>query len=269
MGRDSGTRRTAAHALASIAIVLIGAFWSRDVRAASIEVTESPPGTFHIEVTTDVVFDTLIVGVNGDVADGVNLVPIHEQLGSRQIVSTSNGFRLLSPLGSPESVGVIQPGISHDIELTYGVTNPVPGEWIDGLDSVPFLGFRLVSGPGDAHAQFLYRGATVDEATQDIHLVDIPGDYNHNGLVDAADYVVWRHTLGQTGPGLAADGDGNQQIDASDYTVWKMSFGEATGGSGLVHVPVPEPATSLMLIVAIAAIRCRRHATVDAPARTR
>ncbi len=103
-------------------------------------------------MTTDIVFDTLIVGVNGNVADGVNLVPVHEQLAARQIVSTSNGFRLLSPLGSPESDGVIEPGISHDIELTYGVTNPVPGEWIDGLDSVPFLGFRLVSGSGNATA---------------------------------------------------------------------------------------------------------------------
>ena len=28
-----------------------------------------------------------------------------------------------------------------------------------------------------------------------------PGDYNNNGLIDAADYVVWRQTLGQTAPG--------------------------------------------------------------------
>ena len=30
----------------------------------------------------------------------------------------------------------------------------------------------------------------------------IPGDYNRNGNVDAADYVVWRKTLGQAGTGL-------------------------------------------------------------------
>ena len=30
-------------------------------------------------------------------------------------------------------------------------------------------------------------------------LVTIVGDYNHNGIVDAADYTVWRDTLGQTG----------------------------------------------------------------------
>ena len=36
-----------------------------------------------------------------------------------------------------------------------------------------------------------------------------PGDYNQNGFVDAADYVVWRDTLGQMGAGLAADGNNN------------------------------------------------------------
>ena len=47
----------------------------------------------------------------------------------------------------------------------------------------------------------------------------LPGDYNHNGIVDAADYVVWRDTLGQSGTGLAADGNGNHQIDSGDYDV--------------------------------------------------
>ena len=37
----------------------------------------------------------------------------------------------------------------------------------------------------------------------------IAGDYNKNGVVNAADYVVWRNSMGQTGWGLAADGDLN------------------------------------------------------------
>ncbi len=45
------------------------------------------------------------------------------------------------------------------------------------------------------------------------------GDYNFNGVVDAADYVVWRDTLGQSGVGLAADGNGDSQIDAADYGI--------------------------------------------------
>ena len=30
--------------------------------------------------------------------------------------------------------------------------------------------------------------------------VTLAGDYNRNGVVDAADYTVWRNTLGQIGP---------------------------------------------------------------------
>ncbi|MCA9239657.1 MAG: glycoside hydrolase family 16 protein, partial [Planctomycetales bacterium] len=35
------------------------------------------------------------------------------------------------------------------------------------------------------------------------------GDYNADGVTDAADYVVWRDTLGEAGAQLPADGDGD------------------------------------------------------------
>jgi hypothetical protein len=60
----------------------------------------------------------------------------------------------------------------------------------------------------------------------------LTGDYNTNGTVDAADYVLWRDTLGQMGPGLAADGSANNHIDAGDYEVWRAQFGKPAIGSG-------------------------------------
>jgi uncharacterized protein YkwD len=82
------------------------------------------------------------------------------------------------------------------------------------------------------------------------------GDYNQNGVVDAADYLVWRNTLGQTGASLAADGNASGVIDAGDYDVWRANFGRpATTGDAADHlsshavVSAPEPA-SLMLILA-------------------
>ena len=39
---------------------------------------------------------------------------------------------------------------------------------------------------------------------------DLPGDYNHNGIVDAADYVVWRKGLGTT-------------YTQADYDVWRAT----------------------------------------------
>jgi 3-phytase len=56
----------------------------------------------------------------------------------------------------------------------------------------------------------------------------LPGDYNLNGRVDAADYTLWRDTMGSTVQTFAgADGNGNGRIDADDYDVWKTNFGRS------------------------------------------
>lgn len=63
--------------------------------------------------------------------------------------------------------------------------------------------------------------------------VNALGDYNRDAAIGAADYVVWRKTLGRTGitPFSGADGSGNGSIGPEDYTIWRSNFG-ATGGAG-------------------------------------
>ncbi len=87
------------------------------------------------------------------------------------------------------------------------------------------------------------------------------GDYNEDGKVDAADYTVWRNSLGQSvALGTMADGDGNGTIDTGDYAIWKAHFGESVaigsgGGSGVADVGVPEPsALGLATLGALAGI---------------
>ena len=83
---------------------------------------------------------------------------------------------------------------------------------------------------------------------------ELVGDYNHNGVVDAADYVVWRDSLGANGEGLAADGNGDHTIDQSDYQIWKTNFG-TTAGSGAsqtLRASVPEPAAGILIFVGAA-----------------
>lgn len=70
-----------------------------------------------------------------------------------------------------------------------------------------------------------------------------PGDYNRDGVVDAADYTVWRDTLGQSND-LRADGNGNNTIDAEDYGIWRSNFGSANAAAA----SVPEPASVLLLV---------------------
>jgi hypothetical protein len=77
------------------------------------------------------------------------------------------------------------------------------------------------------------------------------GDYNGNGIVDAADYVVWRDSLGSMGAGLAADGNGDHMITQLDYDIWKANFGSKLGSPAFVAQlrSVPEPPTVLTFLV--------------------
>lgn len=65
------------------------------------------------------------------------------------------------------------------------------------------------------------------------------GDYNHNTIVDAADYTIWRDTLGSTEDFRANgnnEGASEDLIDEADYEVWKTNFGQ--GGQDAVSYTV-------------------------------
>jgi hypothetical protein len=89
------------------------------------------------------------------------------------------------------------------------------------------------------------------------------GDYNDNGVVDAADYVVWRDSLGLSGPNLAADGDGDTQVDNDDYLLWRSNFGKSSpAASGFVlnsQSSVPEPGVAALLCIGVAGSLCVRY----------
>ena len=56
-----------------------------------------------------------------------------------------------------------------------------------------------------------------------------PGDYNKNGKVDGADYVIWRKTQGQTvARGSGADANGSDNRSAADYDIWRSRFDDGT-----------------------------------------
>ena len=77
----------------------------------------------------------------------------------------------------------------------------------------------------------------------------LAGDYNANGLVDAADYVVWRVNLGS---GTALPNDDTTGVGPDDYNRWKANFGQTAGaGSSTLDMSaVPEPAAGVLLILA-------------------
>jgi hypothetical protein len=87
----------------------------------------------------------------------------------------------------------------------------------------------------------------------------LPADYNTDGAVDVADYIVWRKRLGTT-------------HTPDDYNVWRASYGQTAGGGAALPsaVPlstaVPEPRTGLLIVIGCAVargIRSRRVAKGD------
>jgi hypothetical protein len=83
--------------------------------------------------------------------------------------------------------------------------------------------------------------------------VTLAGDYNDDGVVNAADYVRWRNTNGQnvTLPGDPTPGS----VTQADYDVWAGNFGSVASGGGLAaESAVPEPATAIVFALASLAV---------------
>ncbi len=73
-------------------------------------------------------------------------------------------------------------------------------------------------------------------------------DFNGNGVVDAADYVLWRNG------DPAADGNHDTFVNQADYDIWKAHFGQNVPGSSASLSVVPEPMSLVLLIVGSAAM---------------
>jgi hypothetical protein len=78
--------------------------------------------------------------------------------------------------------------------------------------------------------------------------------------------VIWRKTFGQSGTDLAADGNHSGTIDSGDYDIWRAHVGKTSSGTGAAaglfnrpHTAVPEPASTVMLLMAAAAFGASRR----------
>ncbi len=98
-----------------------------------------------------------------------------------------------------------------------------------------------------------HNGITADElnigVAASLSPGSLDGDYNSDGTVDAADYTVWRNSVGQSGAGLAADGNRDGTVNFADYNFWKANFGNAAGTASFVAISVPEPTCAVLLIL--------------------
>ena len=72
-------------------------------------------------------------------------------------------------------------------------------------------------------------GGRIDIGAFEAQPNPLPGDYNFDGVVDAADFVIWRKTLNST-TDLRADGNGDGVVNDLDRAVWMANFGKNRAG---------------------------------------
>ena len=92
-------------------------------------------------------------------------------------------------------------------------------------------------------------GYAVDYATPGqliLKVIGLVGDYNSDGKVDSADYVVWRNDPTSFG-------------GAGGYTNWRTHFGThaGSGSATLETTVVPEPGTVMLVVAGALALCCR------------
>jgi hypothetical protein len=157
--------------------------------------------------------------------------------------------------------------IAEPVMLDHDDNNGTPDiqhvPYMEGFSGMYAYGYIIAS---DANVKFdNFRTETL-----------LAGDYNRNGVTDAADYVIWQKTVGQMGPvgncnpnnncaanpivfgNMQANGavsaDYTQTIDQADYDFWRTNFGKTIAPSGIGSSAVPEPAGALLALFAIAAL---------------
>jgi hypothetical protein len=136
---------------------------------------------------------------------------------------------------------------------------------LDG-DKVAHVESRITSGDltaNGAASSMISDFSIVFDGTETVVMLagvaNVPGDYNGNGVVDTADYAVWRDNVGgSTLPNRVSGIAG--PIGQLDYDAWKARFGNTSGSGGAAAVP--EPATIWgCLVVAWTWVFMRRKLT--------
>lgn len=87
----------------------------------------------------------------------------------------------------------------------------------------------------------------------------LAGDFNGDGMVNAADYTVWRDNDGAADESaLNGAGDGMNGVDSGDYSLWVAQYGQAS----VTTVAIPEPTSALLSAsLAIAALARRSRSS--------
>ena len=154
--------------------------------------------------------------------------------------TSSSGIVVLDAQGD-EIDSLIGFGWDFDPQFIYSHADPRAQRFVDvtgdGRDDIMASAVGANSSSGD---RIMYLLGNVAPPP-------VPGDYDRNGHVDAADYQTWKAEFGTTveAPGDGADGNGDGVVDEADYTVWRDRVEVAVALSPQQSI-VPEPSAIVL-----------------------
>jgi hypothetical protein len=168
-------------------------------------------------------------------------------------VPGANGFHVAFTLATANSYNLVLTPVGGGSTLFSQTAAPLDGTSGSAIQSFRFSEYGTGSS-ADGSKELFFDNLLITSP-------GVTGDYNRNAIVDAADFIVWRKTLGRTGSGLAADGNSSNSIDSGDYTVWRSRFGSVAGLGSISTSNVPEPIGAYLYLTGaiflIASIRNR------------
>lgn len=173
-------------------------------------------------------------------------------------ISISGGSFDLSSVGLEFLTGLIDYRITSLLYPTQSGQSDISGQIIDlsgngtistaGLTetlTIPVNANLMFDLDGNGTANLTFTGSIKATATLP---PPVPGDFDGDYDVDAADFAAWQSNFPKTTGGTLAggDADGDKDIDGADFVVWQTHF--PTSGSVAV---VPEPASVCLAMGAL------------------
>ncbi|TWT66932.1 hypothetical protein Pla123a_43610 [Posidoniimonas polymericola] len=119
-------------------------------------------------------------------------------------------------------------------------------------DAQGWFRYRLGMSGGFKDAVYA-EGMIVDGVMHLQALPLLPGDFNYDGAVNAADYVVWRDLLDAESGSLGPNDTAGGMIGTAQYELWRSAYGATR--TGVVGTTIaPEPSALVAFIVAVSAL---------------